>query len=383
MKQQKWNIDRITRAVISLAVVAILYLLIRRLSGVLLPFLVSMLIAYLLNPLVDFLQHKCRLKYRVPSVMAALLLTAGVITGAVAALAAPISRQVRSVSAEISEYVQNFNPHKFLSPELNDSLRELMRNIDLQTLIDSGQLQDTLKNLLPKMGGWIGSGLSALAGLTIVFVCLLYIIFLLIDFEKIEKNWKRFIPGKYRESILMLVDDLTANMNAYFRGQALIAAIVGILFAVGFQLISLPLGIVMGIIIGILNLIPYMQTLSIPVCVLLGLLQSYETGRPVWVVMLCIAVVFIVVQAIQDMVLTPKIMGNVTGMGPAWILLALSVWGSLLGVVGMIIALPLTSLLVSYYKRFVLKDEDSLSISTNKTPDNNEEDASSIAPSAE
>lgn len=383
MKQQKWNIDRITRAVISLAVVAILYLLIRRLSGVLLPFLVSMLIAYLLNPLVDFLQHKCRLKYRVPSVMAALLLTAGVITGAVAALAAPISRQVRSVSAEISEYVQNFNPHKFLSPELNDSLRELMRNIDLQTLIDSGQLQDTLKNLLPKMGGWIGSGLSALAGLTIVFVCLLYIIFLLIDFEKIEKNWKRFIPGKYRESILMLVDDLTANMNAYFRGQALIAAIVGILFAVGFQLISLPLGIVMGIIIGILNLIPYMQTLSIPVCVLLGLLQSYETGRPVWVVMLCIAVVFIVVQTIQDMVLTPKIMGNVTGMGPAWILLALSVWGSLLGVVGMIIALPLTSLLVSYYKRFVLKDEDSLSISTNKTPDNNEEDASSIAPSAE
>lgn len=383
MKQQKWNIDRITRAVISLAVVAILYLLIRRLSGVLLPFLVSMLIAYLLNPLVDFLQHKCRLKYRVPSVMAALLLTAGVITGAVAALAAPISRQVRSVSAEISEYVQNFNPHKFLSPELNDSLRELMRNIDLQTLIDSGQLQDTLKNLLPKMGGWIGSGLSALAGLTIVFVCLLYIIFLLIDFEKIEKNWKRFIPGKYRESILMLVDDLTANMNAYFRGQALIAAIVGILFAVGFQLISLPLGIVMGIIIGILNLIPYMQTLSIPVCVLLGLLQSYETGRPVWVVMLCIAVVFIVVQTIQDMVLTPKIMGNVTGMGPAWILLALSVWGSLLGVVGMIIALPLTSLLISYYKRFVLKDEDSLSISTNKTPYNNEEDASSIAPSAE
>lgn len=381
MNQQKWNIDRITRAVISLAVVALLYLLIRRLSGVLLPFLVSMVIAYILNPVVDFLQHKCRLRNRILSVMAALLLTAGVLAGAIAALATPISRQIQSVSVEISEYVQNFNPHQFLTPELNDRLRELMQSIDLKTLLESGELQSAAKSLLPRMGGWIGSGLSAITGMAIVFVCLLYIIFLLIDFEKIERNWQQFIPGKYRETVTMLATDLTTNMNAYFRGQALIATIVGILFAIGFQLISLPLGIVMGIIIGILNLIPYMQTLGIPVCVLLGLLQSYETGRPVWVVMLCIAAVFIIVQTIQDMVLTPKIMGNVTGMGPAWILLALSVWGSLLGIVGMIIALPLTSLLISYYKRFVLKDKAGESSTINSYE--HEKDASQPAPSAE
>lgn len=381
MNQQKWNIDRITRAVISLAVVALLYLLIRRLSGVLLPFLVSMVIAYILNPVVDFLQHKCRLRNRILSVMTALLLTAGVLTGAIAALATPISRQIQSVSVEISEYVQNFNPHQFLTPELNNRLRELMQSIDLKTLLESGELQSAAKSLLPRMGGWIGSGLSAIAGMAIVFVCLLYIIFLLIDFEKIERNWQQFIPGKYRETVTMLATDLTTNMNAYFRGQALIATIVGILFAIGFQLISLPLGIVMGIIIGILNLIPYMQTLGIPVCVLLGLLQSYETGRPVWVVMLCIAAVFIIVQTIQDMVLTPKIMGNVTGMGPAWILLALSVWGSLLGIVGMIIALPLTSLLISYYKRFVLKDKADESSTINSYE--HKEDASQPAPNAE
>lgn len=382
MTPKKWDIDRITRAAIAVAVIALLYLLIRRLSGVLLPFLVSMVIAYILNPLVDFLQHKCRLKYRILAVISALLLTTGVVGGAIAALAAPISRQVQTVSAEISEYVQNFNPHQVLPPEVNDQLRELMQSIDLKTLLESGELQAAAKSLLPRMGGWIGSGLSAIAGMAIVFVCLLYIIFLLIDFEKIEKNWQRFIPGKYRDAVTTLVDDLTANMNAYFRGQALIASIVGILFAIGFQIISLPLGIVMGIIIGILNLIPYMQTLSIPVCVLLGLLQSYETGRPVWVVMLCIAAVFIVVQTIQDMVLTPKIMGNVTGMGPAWILLALSVWGSLLGIVGMIIALPLTSLLISYYKRFVLKDETA-PLSTTNTTEENEKDASQPAPGAE
>ena len=152
----------------------------------------------------------------------------------------------------------------------------------------------------------------------------------------------------------MLLRDLDRNMNAYFRGQALVAGIVGILFAIGFQIIGLPMGIGIGLIIGVLNLVPYMQALGIPPCILLGLIQSAESGRPVWVVMLCIAAVFIIVQTIQDMVLVPKIMGNVTGMGPAWILLSLSIWGSLLGFVGMIIALPLTTLLVSYYKRFVL-----------------------------
>ena len=355
---KKWDIDRITRAVISLAVVVLLYLLIRRLSGVLLPFLISMLIAYLLNPLVDFLQHKCRLKYRILSVFAALLISAGILTGLIAALATPISRQIQQVSVGISEYVQNFSPNQYLTPEMNEQLRDLMQSIDIKTLLESGELQAAVKNLLPKMGNWIGSGLSAIAGLAIVFVCFLYVIFLLIDFEKIEKNWQRFIPNKYRDSIVMLIDDLVKNMNAYFRGQALIASIVGVLFAIGFQIIGLPLGIVIGLLIGVLNLVPYMQALGIPICVLLGLLQSYETGRPIWLVLLLIAVVFIVVQTIQDMLLTPKIMGDVTGMGPAWILLALSVWGSLLGLIGMILALPLTSILISYYKRFVLKNEE-------------------------
>ena len=355
---RKWDIDRITRAVISLAVVVLLYLLIRRLSGVLLPFLVSMLIAYLLNPLVDFLQHKCRLKYRILSVFAALLISAAILTGLVAALATPISRQIQQVSVGITEYVQNFSPSQYLTPEMNEQLRELMQSIDLKTLLESGELQAAVKNLLPKMGNWIGNGLSAIAGLAIVFVCFLYVVFLLIDFEKIEKNWQRFIPNKYRDSIVILIDDLVKNMNAYFRGQALIATIVGVLFAIGFQMIGLPLGIVIGLLIGVLNLVPYMQALGIPICVLLGLLQSYETGRPIWLVLLLIAVVFIVVQTIQDMLLTPKIMGDVTGMGPAWILLALSVWGTLLGLIGMIIALPLTSLLISYYKRFLLKDEE-------------------------
>jgi predicted PurR-regulated permease PerM len=176
----------------------------------------------------------------------------------------------------------------------------------------------------------------------------------LIDYEKISNSWQDYIPQRYRNKMQILVSDLSKHMNGYFRGQALVAGIVGILFAIGFQIIGLPMGIGIGLMIGVLNLVPYLQVLGIPPCIILGLIQAAETGRPVWVVLLCIAAVFVVVQAIQDLVLVPKIMGNVTGMGPAMILLSLSVWGALLGVVGMIIALPITTLIISYYKQFIL-----------------------------
>jgi predicted PurR-regulated permease PerM len=88
----------------------------------------------------------------------------------------------------------------------------------------------------------------------------------------------------------------------------------------------------------------------------MGLLQSVETGQNYGSVLLGIAVVFTLIQVLEDMVLTPRIMGRVTGLNPAVILLSLSIWGSLMGMVGMIIALPMTTLMISYYKRFVLDD---------------------------
>lgn len=356
MDNQPITFDKkhIIRTCITVAVLVALYLLIRHLSGVLLPFLISFVIAYMLAPIVDFFQKKCRLRNRLLSVVVTLVLVIGVIAAAFAALTPMVSKQMTTLSTSITEYVRAFNPNDYFSPRANEAIKEAVANLDVQTLLKNQDVQKTIKALVPKLGNWISSGLSSLTGLAVVFICLLYIIFLLIDFEKIRANWATYIPDRWREPVVMLIGDLDRHMNGYFRGQSLIALCVGILFAIGFQIIGLPMGIAMGLIVGVLNLIPYMQALGIPPCIFLGLIQSFETGRPVWVVMVSIAVVFIVVQGIQDLLLTPKIMGNVTGMGPAAILLCLSIWGALLGVVGMIIALPLTTLLVSYYKRFIL-----------------------------
>lgn len=352
--------ETIIRSVITIAVLVALYLLVRRLSGVLLPFLISFVVAYMLAPIVNFFQHKCRLKNRVLSIVVTLLLVIGLLTGAVAAVVPAISRQATSLSQSIKTYVSQWDGNEYFSPRINERIEEIIQSIDIKTLINSEEVQQGIKKVIPILGDWISSGVNALMGLAVAFICILYIIFLLIDYEKISTNWHKYIPNRFRDSIVMLMGDLDRNMNAYFRGQALVAGIVGILFAIGFQIIGLPMGIGIGLFIGVLNLVPYLQALGIPPCIILGLIQSAETGRPVWVVMLCVAAVFIIVQTIQDMVLVPTIMGNVTGMGPAWILLSLSVWGSLLGFVGMIIALPITTLLVSYYKRFVLHMTDDM-----------------------
>ena len=351
---RKW----VVRSIITVLVLAVLYILIRRLSGVLLPFLISFVVAYMLAPIVKFFQETCRLKNRLLSILVTLLLISGIISGVVAAVVPAISKQATSLSQSIKHYINQGDSIQYFSPEFNAEIKELVQGLDIKALLQSNEVQAGIKKAIPVLSEWIGNGINALGGLAVAFVCILYIIFLLIDYEKITKNWLKYIPKRFSGTIQMLITDLDHNMNAYFRGQALVAGIVGILFAIGFQIIGLPMGIGIGLMIGVLNLVPYMQALGIPPCILLALIQASETGRPVWVTLLCLAAVFIIVQAIQDMVLVPKIMGDVTGMGPAWILLSLSIWGSLLGVVGMIIALPLTTLLVSYYKRFVLKIKD-------------------------
>ena len=146
-------------------------------------------------------------------------------------------------------------------------------------------------------------------------------------------------------------------MNSYFRGQALIALSVGILLSIGFSIIGLPLAIILGIFIGLLNFIPYMQALGIIPLGLAAVLMAIQTNSSVWGSLALAYGVLMIVQVIQDMILVPKIMGGRMGMRPSLILLALSVWGYLLGFFGMLIALPGTMALYSIYMRYVVEDK--------------------------
>ena len=351
-----FTFDRVVRLLIGLTVLILLYLLVQRLSSVLLPFVVAWLLAYLLQPFVKFFQYKLKFKSRVLSILATLLLFFTSVAGLVMFLAPLVTSELEKIAQLNILNSKLLNVNTLMPLSWQNELSAYISGLDIQTILKDENIMASLKKIAPQIWSLVNGSLDFVLGLSVVVIVLLYLIFILLDFEDIASSWITIIPPQYRTMVMEITNDLESGMNRYFRGQALVALIVGVLFAIGFSIIQLPLAIVMGLLIGLLTMVPYLKAILLIPCVALGWLQSVEMGRPFGAVLLSIAVVFVLIQAFEDLFLTPHIMGRVTGLNPAVILLSLSVWGSLMGVVGMIIALPLTTLIISYYKRFVLKE---------------------------
>ncbi|EXZ84720.1 hypothetical protein M069_0869 [Bacteroides fragilis str. B1 (UDC16-1)] len=234
------------------------------------------------------------------------------------------------------------------------------KHIDLQALnriLSEENIMNTIKETVPKLWALVAESINILFSVFASFIILLYVVFILLDYESIAEGWLHLLPGKYRTFASNLVNDIQDGMNRYFRGQAFVAFCVGILFSIGFLIIDFPMAIALGLFIGALNMVPYLQIIGFLPTIVLAILKAANTGENFWVILAGALIVFIVVQAIQDGFLVPRIMGKITGLNPAIILLSLSIWGSLLGMLGMIIALPLTTLMLSYYQRFIINKE--------------------------
>ena len=348
--RRPFTFDRVVRMLLGALVFSIIVALIYYLRDVLLPFGVAVVIAYLLEPLVQFNRRLLHLKGRVAAVFVTFfgVLFASLMLGW--ALMPSIIAEAHQVSALVSDYVASNQSVPFIPESVHRFLKE---NIDFNQI--SSVLHDT---------DWvsIGSGVVNIFSHSITLLIsvfnwalvILYVIFIMLDYDRISRGFKAIVPPPYRRQANVLGRDLQQAMNHYFRGQALIAMIVGILFVIGFLIVGLPLAVVLGLFIGVLNLVPYLQLISIPITALLCLVYSAQTASGFWIIFGEAMAVYIVVQCIQDLIITPKVMGKAMGLNPAIILLALSVWGSLLGFLGMIIALPMTTLLISYYERYVI-----------------------------
>jgi len=352
-----YTFDRVVRLLIGLTILVALAFLLNELRTVLLPFAIGWLLAYLFHPVVLFFENKLKVKNRVLSILCTVVLLLTTIIG-VAWFVFPL------IGNEIDKFVQLVRVHtyelhidSFLPEAWQIKIQMFFAQLDIETLLNDQNIQDVLGNITPKLWSLVNSSLSFILGFVVVFIVFLYFIFISLDYDKINAGFIRAIPTKYRTLSVEIITDMKNGMNKYFRGQALIALINGILFSVGFSILGLPMGILLGVLMGILNLIPYMQLLGYIPAILLALLKSAETGQSFGVVLLWLLLIALTIQAFQEIVLTPKIMGKATGLNPAIILLSLSIWGTLLGLLGMIIALPTTALLLSYYKRFVLKEE--------------------------
>lgn len=438
--QPRYTFDRVVRMILgTITIVAVVFLL-RYLSDVLIPFVVAIILAYLLNPMVTIFESRTKRRW-----LAVLMTISGllIIASAILVLLIPLtywqfqrftkdlgklrndivaSWQTDTSSAEHAQaltHSEPASPHPTGTPlpdneadlgshpaaenllpsksivgwhELSEGwakyshdadatppVPRLQRLRNLRLAVSGTYIGDLFDNAAEyvksdEFGKWlaktaaqaanigvgagvtvIGFGVSIVLALSVAVIVLVYLLFLLLDFPEYAKTWKTLLPPGARDSIVEFLSEFDTAMRRYFRGQSVVAVITAALYAIGFTIIGLPLGVPLAIIIGFLSMVPYLAAIAIVPALMLAVVRSVEMDASLMGSFGLVVLIVVVVQLTQDWVITPRVMGKATGLKPVSILLGVFIWGKLLGFLGILLAIPLTCLFIAYYRRYVLK----------------------------
>lgn len=345
-----YTFDRVVRIFFTAIVACIGLYFLFILRRVLLPFFVACLVAYMIEPLVKWNQRHLHIR----SHPWAVVLT--VFEGAVALavfcliLIPIIEGEFSHLAVFLRHYVKDVNPeigrlpaaiHSFIHSHLD--LDKIITDIERINITQAAE------------GIWHGitSGLDKILGILGWCICFVYIIFILLDFDKYKNGVLRYVPDKYLPTVKAIGGDVSWTMKRYFRNQALISFITGLCYMAGFSIVGIPMAVVIGLINMVLFMVPYLVYISVLPVIVMCMFKSMESGVDFWVVLAECAAVYVAVETFADLVLTPHIMGKALGLNPAIILLALSVWGTLLGLLGMVIALPATTIIIKWTKLYL------------------------------
>ena len=350
--------DSSIRGLIFVVSLVALYFTFRYLSSVLIPFLVAGVLAYLLNPVCNFLQHTCRLRFRVVCVIITLLLAIALVVGLLWLCIPPMFDECTHLKDIARRYLESGAEVKVLPERLRYYLEQHFRITDTYEYLASGDFLSIVRTTVPRLWDLLYSTASIVFSIVASLIGLLYLFFLLLDYDRYAKGWTGLVPQRYRPTARKIFDDIAYYLCGYFRGQLLIALSNCVMFTVGFWIIDFPMPVALGCFIGIISFVPYLQVAGFVPAALLALLRAAETGDNFWMLMGGVVLVYIVVQIIQDVIVTPRVMGRIMGLSPAIILLALSTGAFIGGIGGLIIALPVTTLALTYYKRYVIKEPE-------------------------
>ena len=355
------DFDRFIRGLLFLAVITVLVLGLRWLSPVLIPFFAAWAIAWILAPVVNFFQNTCRLRSRVLSVLITLALLIGLASAVAWLIIPPLIDGVTQIKEALLSYLASGHIRNIHLPEWLDHLmQQWLDQEKIQSMLRSDNLMKTIRETLPHVWNMLVSTANLVMSLVGAAFGALYLFFLLLDYDYYTTAWINWLPRTQRNFFRRLSEDLGNNMRGYFRGQALVALSNCIMFTLGFWIIGLPMPLGMGLFVGLSSFIPYVQVVGFAPAAVLALMEMSDTGRSFWGLMALVLLVYIVVQVLQDTVFTPRIMGKIMGLSSAMVLLSLSIWSYMAGIIGLIIALPLTTIIFAYYKRYILKEPDDM-----------------------
>ncbi|ERJ79208.1 hypothetical protein HMPREF9148_00528 [Prevotella sp. F0091] len=352
--RQTITFDKFIRwALVALAILTVGFI-IKSLSDVLLPFFIAWLIAYLLYPIVKFVQYKLHVPGRALSIIITLIFVTALFAAIFMFIVPPMINQADKFMTIVNRYLHETTHTNNIATMVQRWIKE--NQVEIERFLKSPDFTETIKSAMPKLFSVIGQTASIVISIIASCITLLYTFFILLDYEVLSSNWIKIFPKRARPFWAGLAQDVERELNNYIRGQGLVSLCMAILFCIGFTIIDFPMAIGLAVLIGILNLVPYLHTFALVPTAFLALLKAADTGQNFWIIFGSALAVFAVVQLLMDMVITPKIMGKAMGLNPAILLLSLSVWGALLGFIGLIIALPLTTLIIAYWQRYVTKE---------------------------
>ena len=322
-------------------------------SGVIWPLAVAVVLALILRPVVVLLEVRLGVR-RLAAVIVLYGLVILFMAGALIALLPPLATQLISFIDDLPAYWASASTYLRLHyPEWAARAHRQMQNPTIRQAVDTviNEGRQLLAYAMPSLkaaGGGVLGVFAFAAHLAVVPVYLFF--FLLVRGEPTEKlpGHLSFLRPGLRDDVVFLVREFVAILESFFRGQILIGLIMGALLALGFTVVGLKFGLFVGVVMGVLNIVPYLGTiLGLAVTVPLAFFQPDGGWKLVGLVLL----VKLAVQSIEGWVLTPKIMGDRTGLHPVTIIVAVFFWGTAFGgVLGMLLAIPLTAFFVTVWR---------------------------------
>ena len=335
--------DRTLKRIFILAGIALILWVLYLLKPVVLPFVGAFLVAYLFSPLVDKL-HKIGLP-RWLSISAVFIGIGVVITLAFWYLVPLVWEQLMYAKNSIPSGIHWAN-YKFL-PWLSDSFNLVPMELDVDQIsaaimeyVQTNYSADSIQAMIAKLAQ---SGLNFIQiGCTVVLIPIIAFYFLL-DWDRMLDSFRRLIPRRHEEQTLVIVKECHSVLGAFVKGQFLVMVLLGVVYAMGLQLIGLEVGLIIGMVAGLCSIIPY---LGFAVGIIAAVIASLFQFGIDWMQLLLVGVVFMIGQAVEGYILQPFLLGDKIGLSPVAVVFAVLAGAQLGGILGMLIALPVAAVIV-------------------------------------
>jgi len=311
-------------------------------SGILLPFVVGLAVAYLLDPVADRMEAMRLPRWLATSI--AIIGFFGLVIGVFIAIAPMLRDQIVGFAQALPGYIAKIRP---LILGLIDEAGGTAR---AQTLVEqsSGKLVEWVG---AHMGQLLASGIAFFNLLTLILISPVVAFYLLRDWDMIVERVMTWLPRQHLSTITTLLRDMDYALSGFVRGQFLVCMALAVLYALGWSLLGLNYALVLGLIAGLLAFVPLAGPFFASALAVLVALGQFGTD---WLKVGLVYVVFVIVQGIEGSILTPNLIGNRVGLHPVWVIFAIFAGGELLGVVGIFLAVPVAAV-VAVLSRWLIQ----------------------------